>query len=134
MVNGIRTIKSYGWENHYKQKIFEAREQQEKEVWWVNFFGSMGLTVFNNFGFYAYLVIVAISYKRGIELKAGEEFATFSLLNFLFLSINGLTNYALVTVYQFLAICVRLGDVFKLSEHKSLREDPENPQNVCIKV
>jgi len=32
----------------------------------------MGLTVFNNFGFYAYVVIVVITYKRGIELKAGE--------------------------------------------------------------
>ena len=25
MVNGIRTIKSYGWEDHYKQKIEDAR-------------------------------------------------------------------------------------------------------------
>lgn len=72
MVNGIRTIKSYGWEDHYKKKIFEVRKVQEKHIWLVNLLSSMGLTVFNNFGFYAYLVIVVITQKRGVELKAGE--------------------------------------------------------------
>jgi hypothetical protein len=32
MVNGIRTIKSYGWETHYLEKITEVRKLQRTEI------------------------------------------------------------------------------------------------------
>ena len=95
MVGGIRTIKSYGWETHYQQKIEEARSRQSKFVWGVNFYSSMGLTIFNNFGFYAYLMVVLATYWRGAELKAGQAMSLLSLLFFLFMSVNGMTVFAL---------------------------------------
>jgi len=134
MVNGIRTIKSYGWENHYKQKIEEARSKQTTFIWRVNFYSSLGLTVFNNFGFYAFLAIVLCTYWRGVELKAGEAMATLSILFFLFMSVNGITVYALNTTFQFFGVMVRIGDVFKLSEHQSTRQVANTPEEVCIKV
>lgn len=94
----------------------------------------MGLTVFNNFGFYAYLVIIVVTFMRGVELKAGEQLALMSMLFFLFMSVNGITSYALNTIYQFLAITVRLGDVFKLEEHVRTRQNAETPEDVCIKI
>ena len=77
------------------------------------------MTVFNNFGFFAYLVIIVVTYMRGVELKAGEQLALMSMLFFLFMSVNGVTIFALNTIFQFLALTVRLGDVFKLEEHVS---------------
>ena len=117
MVNGIRTIKSYGWENHYKQKIEEARSKQSKFIWRVNFLSSLGLTIFSNFGFYAFLAIILCTYWRGADMNAGEMMAILSILFFLFMSVNGITVYALNTTFQFFGVMARIGDVFKLSEH-----------------
>ena len=32
IINGARTIKSYGWENHYLSKIIEARSNQRTHL------------------------------------------------------------------------------------------------------
>ena len=65
MLTGIRTIKSYGWENHYMDKIMGSRKKQMNHVYWVNFYSSLGQTVFSNFGFYAFLGIMMAQYWRG---------------------------------------------------------------------
>ncbi len=83
----------------------------------MNFHSSLGLTVFSNFGFYAFLAIILCTYWRGAEMEAGEVMATLSILFFLFMSVNGLTVYALNTVFQFLGVMARIGDVFRMSEH-----------------
>jgi len=46
MVTGIRTIKSYGWENHYLSKILKIRKEQEVSVFKMNIISSMGLSIF----------------------------------------------------------------------------------------
>lgn len=117
MVSGIRTIKSYGWENHYQTKIDSVRNKQCQFVWGVNFYSSMGLTVYNNFGFYAYLVIVLVTYWRGVVLNAGESMALLSLLFFLFMSVNGMVVFALNNTFQFFGVMNRIGEVMKLPEH-----------------
>ena len=68
-------------------------------MWGVNFYSSLGLTVFNNFGYYAFLLIMLVSFGRKVEIKPAEALAVMSVLFFLFMSINGLTVYALNTVY-----------------------------------
>ena len=50
-------------------------------------------------------------------MEAGEVMAILSILFFLFMSVNGLTVYALNTVFQFLGVMARIGDVFRMSEH-----------------
>lgn len=65
MITGIRTIKSYGWEKNYMEKINDARSKQHTLVWWTNFLGTLGMSFFNNFGFLAYLQILLINYWRG---------------------------------------------------------------------
>jgi len=117
MVSGIRTIKSYGWETHYQTKIDSVRNKQYQFVWGVNFYSSMGLTVYNNFGFYAYLAIVLVTYWRGVVLNAGESMALLSLLFFLFMSVNGMVVFALNNTFQFFGVMNRIGEVMKLPEH-----------------
>jgi hypothetical protein len=46
MVTGIRTIKSYAWENHYLQKILQIRKEQEASALKMNIVKSMGLSIF----------------------------------------------------------------------------------------
>ena len=46
MVTGIRTIKAYAWENHYSRKVREQRAVQVAKVFWINFVGSLGFSVF----------------------------------------------------------------------------------------
>ena len=46
MVTGIRTIKSYAWENHYLRKVREQRAVQVAHVFWLNLVGSLGFSLF----------------------------------------------------------------------------------------
>lgn len=57
MITGIRTIKSYAWENHYSRKVREARAQQENKVFWLNLVGGLGFSLFQNVGMIGVLCI-----------------------------------------------------------------------------
>lgn len=57
MVAGIRTIKTYGWEEHYLAKIKEQRGKQLRLIYKINIISSLGLSVFQNFGLIAVFFI-----------------------------------------------------------------------------
>ncbi len=57
LVGGIRTIKSYAWENHYLNKIREVRALQHVNIFKNNAVGSLGYSLFQNAGF---VVVIAI--------------------------------------------------------------------------
>ena len=46
MVLGIRTLKSYGWENHYLQKISAERSRQNTWLYLQNFLRTLGFNLF----------------------------------------------------------------------------------------
>lgn len=46
MVTGIRTIKCYGWEQHYINKINEVRDKQLKILVKINIISTLGISVF----------------------------------------------------------------------------------------
>ena len=46
MIVGARTIKAYGWENHYMEKITLARKNQRFYVFMQGVLGSLGIAVF----------------------------------------------------------------------------------------
>lgn len=50
------------------------------------------------------------------------------------MSINSVTVYALNTAFQFIAVTNRIGDVFKLSEHKSYRQIASTPKETMINI
>jgi ATP-binding cassette subfamily C (CFTR/MRP) protein 1 len=57
MVTGIRTIKCYGWEQHYINKINEFRDKQLKILVKINIINTLGVSVFQNMGLIAVLLI-----------------------------------------------------------------------------
>jgi len=46
MVNGARTLKCYGWEQHYINKISTARNNQKKELLKIGIVGFLGIAFF----------------------------------------------------------------------------------------
>ena len=46
MVLGVRTLKSYGWENHYLQKISAVRSRQTTWLYILNFLRTLGFNLF----------------------------------------------------------------------------------------
>jgi len=46
LVAGIRTIKSYAWENHFLNKINEIRLVQEGFVFRQNIIASLGISIY----------------------------------------------------------------------------------------
>jgi len=48
MVVGVRTLKSYGWENHYLDKIVTVRRRQQIYLFGVNAMSTLGYYLFQN--------------------------------------------------------------------------------------
>jgi ABC-type multidrug transport system fused ATPase/permease subunit len=57
MIVGARTIKAYGWENHYLEKIKGIRKFQANYVFWQGGISFLGMSVFQNGGLIATLAI-----------------------------------------------------------------------------
>ena len=68
MVVGARTIKSYGWEQHYLAKIFKARKGQRYYVFLQQLIGTLGMSVFQNGGLIALMYIFITKWSRGEQL------------------------------------------------------------------
>ena len=58
LVVGARTIKCYGWEKHYVEKIKDLRQQQMKKAMKLVTTQSLGNSLFPNMGLVAVLIIV----------------------------------------------------------------------------
>ena len=46
MVVGVRTLKSYGWENHYLDKINAVRKKQQVYLFIINMMQTVGFNLF----------------------------------------------------------------------------------------
>ena len=46
MVLGVRTLKCYGWENHYLKKILAVRKSQGTLLYVLNFLLTLGFNLF----------------------------------------------------------------------------------------
>lgn len=108
MVVGARTIKSYGWENHYIQKTTKTRQDQAGYVFWQLLIGMLGFSIFQNGGLIACILIFVPKWARGEQLMEGDTIAVMTMVYFIFLSINNLTYMAMISIQNFLAIVFRV--------------------------
>ena len=100
LVSGIRTIKSYAWENHYLQKIKSIRNKQHTNVMKYNMVGSFGFTFFNNAGFLVILVIFIPKWAAGEHIKSEEAFSMLAMIFYLFMAVNAMLLWAMSTLNQ----------------------------------
>ena len=133
LVVGCRTIKCYGWENHYINRINEIRKQQMNKVMKFNIVNSFGTSFFQNFGLVAVMAIFVPEWYQGRLLKLETSVSMLSMIYFVFFSVNVLTYFALTNVQNFLAILERLSTVFAMEEHQKLRiSENINPKDVKV--
>jgi len=134
MVTGIRTIKSYAWENHYMGKIISIRRKQLKDVFALNLVGSLGLSVFQNMGLVAVLLIFLPKWYMGEEIREEESFALLAMIYFVFFSVNSFTYMGMTTIQQFLVIVKRLSDIFMMDDFTIDRNEEVEYKDVGIKI
>ena len=97
MVVGARTIKSYGWENHYLQKIRQARFSQFFYVFYQGIVASLGFSFFQNGGMVVLMIIFINQWKEGEKLDQGVSMSIMAMIYFIFISVNSMTYWAMTT-------------------------------------
>jgi len=97
MIGGARTIKSYGWEWHYTKKIYAARAKQKKILFWIGIIGFLGISVFQNGGIVAVLIIFTRKWYMGQKLDESVSMALLAMCYYIFLAVNALTYFAMTT-------------------------------------
>jgi ABC-type multidrug transport system fused ATPase/permease subunit len=97
MITGIRTIKSYAWENHYLKKVDAAREKQTGYVFILNMVSMIGFTLFQNIGLLAVLAIYVYQWQMGWKIELSESMALLAMIFLLFFSTNSMAYFGTIT-------------------------------------
>jgi hypothetical protein len=135
MIIGARTIKSYGWENHFIAKACAARTKQTQKLIWFNILSQMGAAVFNNFGFLALIYIYLMQWNREVKLDSGFSLSLLAMVNFLFYSVNTMSFFGLMAVQNLMGVIMRISSVFILDEYDFDRRNTKvKREEVCFKL
>jgi ATP-binding cassette subfamily C (CFTR/MRP) protein 4 len=133
MVVGSRTIKCYGWEHHYIDRIRNIRVAQMSRSIRMIVTQSLGVSFFPNFGLIAVLIILLIEWSKGNKLENNVIVSMLSMVYFIFFSINNVAYFGLTNLQNFLAIVGRLSTVFEMEEYKKERQVATKPEEVTVK-
>ena len=93
-----------------------------KNVFWLNLFGSLGFSIFQNFGFIGALIVFTSKWYMGEMLQIGDSFTLLAIIYYMFFTVNSLTIYSINAYCQSLAIIYRLSEVLRMKEHQSARQ------------
>lgn len=132
MIVGARTLKCYGWENFYLEKLGEARKKQLSAALKQNMISIGGFTIFQNVGFFLVATIFTLDWSKGKLLDPSESMTMLAMIYYLFFSVNTLTFALLTTMQTFLAIIDRLGNVLEMDEYVQSRTEDGVPENTKI--
>jgi len=113
VVVGIRTIKCYGWEQHYLNKIKAIRERQQPIMFKFLLVGSLGTSLFQLSAILANFLILIQMWASGQPLELSKVYSLFACIFVLFLTVNGLTFLGTVALSNFKAIMTRYADLMK---------------------
>ena len=98
MFVGGRTIKCYGWENHYMAKIKHARANQIRIVVKTIFLRLIGTSVFQNGGLIVGIAILIPKWARGEKLDEGISMSMMAMVYYIFISVNMMTYVSMTAV------------------------------------
>jgi len=122
MVVGARTIKCYGWESNYLQKVKEGRSKQLWPLFWSNFVASLGISFYANMGLVAIFIIFMLKWSRGEVFNLQESFSLLAIIFYTFISVGQLTWLGIVNGAIFMAVLKRMSSVMRLEEHEIRKE------------
>jgi hypothetical protein len=122
MINGARTIKCYGWEQHYIDNIAQLRRKQVPYIIKFQFVQFMGISVYQNGGFFVIILIMLGMYHTEQKLDEAISMSLLAMVFFIFLSVNMMFYYSMTTLLAFLAIVNRISSIFAMEEYESERK------------
>lgn len=111
IVEGIRTIKCYGWEEHYLEKIKKIRESQKPIIFKFLLVGSLGISLFQIMAILSIFLILLQKWYAGEYLDLSKVYSLFACIFVLFLTVNSLTYLGTVALQNFIAILTRYADL-----------------------
>lgn len=117
MVVGVRTLKSYGWENHYLNKITTVRQRQQVYLFLINSMATIGYNLFQNLAVFTSFLIFYFQWRRGEEIDMAASVSILAMIFYLFVTVNQLTYLAVFQISNFFAILNRIASVLRLEEY-----------------
>lgn len=135
-VNGIRTIKTYGWEIPFSQLIEKFRNSQLAMIWRNHVISSVGFGVFQNGGFLIAIAIFGYHFGRGREFTYSRSLSTISILGYL----SQFSCYFLFTAFNsmanLIAILNRTGEVIGMEEYSEdqCQDSTDLPEGVKVRL
>lgn len=135
-INGIRTIKSYGWEIPYKNQIQKWRRSQLSMLFRNHAVNSICAGFFMNGGLIISLVVFGYHFGMGREFVYSRSLTAFAMMNYLSQTSIYFSYSALSTFSTFLAIMFRVGEVLKMEEfdEEAAIDDESLPEGTRIKI
>jgi ABC-type bacteriocin/lantibiotic exporter with double-glycine peptidase domain len=122
-INGIRTIKTYGWEIPFQRLIKNLRNSQLYLVLKSHFISSLGFGVFQNGGFLIAIAIFGYHYAMEREFSYSRSLSTIVILGYL----SQFSCYFLFTAFNSMAALTallrRTGEVIGMEEYNKEKYD-----------
>ena len=110
MINGIRTIKCYGWEYHYLEKLKQARKNQFRQIFLYTSGMNIGYTIILNLGLVALLIIFVAMYHDREDFTKPRVFSLMAILFYIFNN-NGIMGVAVGVIQTFFTILKRISEI-----------------------
>jgi ATP-binding cassette subfamily C (CFTR/MRP) protein 1 len=123
-INGIRTLKVYGWEKPFQNLISKVRKSQQKIILRTLFMISLGAgAIFLNGGYVIAVAIFGYHYLRGREFDYSSTLSTLAILAYLSVSSIFILFVGLANLAQLFSILKRAGEIMNMEEHKESEPD-----------
>jgi hypothetical protein len=88
LVGGARTIKCYGWEEKYVDKIKVIRDKQTCNLMKFNMLAHLGSAIYQNMGLICILLIFLHKWFSGEALDISNAFSLLALVFFTFVAVG----------------------------------------------
>ena len=116
-INGIRTIKIFGWEYPYWDLIRKFRKLQVM-YWAINhWIAAVGSSLFQNWGYFISFVIFGYHYLKGRDFELSETMFAIYLMSYISFLIIYYSFFGFWTISSFSSILTRIGEIFALEEN-----------------
>jgi len=96
---GLRTIKCFGLENFFLDKVLKMRERQIKSMRIQTAMSSIGWALLNNSGYFISLVVLLIAWHANSYLNISFSFSTLTVLAYLSTAVLSLSLGGMTGVY-----------------------------------
>lgn len=134
LVLGARTIKCYGWEVYYEEKIRNIRLAHTSKNVVLLSLNTLGSAFFQNFGLLVVMFVLLPEWFKGERMRTSDVLSVMSMIFMVFFQVNILTFFGINTLKNFITILRRLASVFTMEEYACERLRDVEPENVLLEV